>query len=141
MGSLKGPVIILEDDLEEREMLEEVLKKMNVKNPLKFFTSGDEFLQYLQATKDKPFLILSDVNLPRMNGLEVKRLINENEFLRKKSIPFVFISTTASRYAVEEAYNLTVQGFFVKQHSIKQMESHLRLIFEYWRECRHTNSD
>jgi CheY-like chemotaxis protein len=141
MGSLKGPVIILDDDAEERELLEEVLKKMTVKNEIKFFTNGDDFISYLKLTKDKPFIILSDVNLPGLNGMQVKKTINDSDFLRKKSIPFVFLSTTASPKAVEEAYDLTVQGYFIKQHSISSMERHLKMIFEYWRECRHTNSD
>ncbi len=57
--------------------------------------------------------------MPIMNGLELRRHIQENEGLRKKSIPFVFLSTAARPKEVEEAYNLTVQGFFVKASQIK----------------------
>jgi CheY-like chemotaxis protein len=141
MSSKNGPIIILEDDEDERHILSEVLRKINRKNEVKFFKTGVELLDYIMSTKDKPMLIISDVNVPVMNGLELRRLVNESNMLRRKSIPFVFLSTTASRKTVEEAYDLSVQGFFVKQNSYKEIERHLRMILDYWSECRHTNSD
>jgi CheY-like chemotaxis protein len=140
MGSLNGPILILEDDFEERELLSEMLKKIGNQNEIKFFDAGDVFLNYLQTTSDQPFIILSDVNLPRINGLEVKKTINDSDFLRKKSIPFVFLSTTAANKAVEQAYDLNTQGYFVKQPTIDGIENHLRIILEYWRECKHVNN-
>jgi two-component SAPR family response regulator len=141
MGSLKGPIIILEDDEDEKTILIEVMKEMQVENEIKFFTSGVELYDYLLSTNDKPFIIISDINVPRMNGLELKKAINESQTLRRKSIPFVFLSTTSVKKYVEAAYDLTAQGYFVKQNSFKDIERHLRMIFAYWRECRHTNSD
>ena len=140
MGSKKGPIIILEDDADEQELLSEVFKQMQVVNEIKFFSDGESFLQYIRTTQDQPFIIISDVNVPLLNGLEVKRIINDNTYLRQKSIPFVFLSTTAEKKAVEEAYDLTAQGFFVKQNSIQEIEINLKLILQYWSECKHTNS-
>ncbi len=140
MGSLNGPILVLEDDIEETELLSEILRKIGIQNEVKFFDSGDVFLEYLQTTSDQPFIILSDVNLPRINGLEVKKTINDSDFLRKKSIPFIFLSTTAATKAVEQAYDLNTQGYFVKQPKIDAIERHLRIILEYWRECKHINS-
>jgi CheY-like chemotaxis protein len=141
MGSQSGPIIVLEDDIDEKEILEQAIKKCGLMNEIKFFSSGDVFLDYLRSTADRPFIILSDVNLPRMGGMETKRVINGEDFLRRKSIPFIFLSTNASPGAVEEAYDLTVQGYFLKQNSMAAIEKSLRLIFEYWKECKHTNSD
>jgi CheY-like chemotaxis protein len=140
MGSKKGPIIILEDDADEQELLAEVFTKMQVSNEVKFFTDGESFLKYLRSTPDQPFIIISDVNIPMLNGLEVKAIINRDDFLRKKSIPFVFLSTSAEKKAVEEAYDLTAQGYFLKQNTINEIERHLRLILDYWSECKHTNS-
>ena len=140
MGNKKGPIIILEDDADEQELLAEVFEKMHVSNEVKFFADGESFLKYLRSTPDQPFLIISDVNIPMLTGLEVKAIINGDDFLRKKSIPFVFLSTSADKKAVEEAYNLTAQGYFLKQNTINEIERHLRLILDYWSECKHTNS-
>jgi CheY-like chemotaxis protein len=140
MGSLKGPIIILEDDPDEKELLEEAIRPLS-NNEIKFFSTGDAMLKYLEETKDRPFVILSDVNVPGLTGLQLKKKINETPFLRRKSIPFVFLSTTANQKSVEAAYDLNSQGFFIKQDSLKEIQRHLSLIFGYWSECRHTNSD
>ena len=88
--SKQGPILIIEDDQDDQYLLEEVFSALNIKNELKFFENGHFALEYLQTTKDKPFIILSDVNLPGMSGPDLKRSINENDRLRRKSIPFVF---------------------------------------------------
>lgn len=139
MASIKGPIIFLEDDADEQEILKEVVQRV-VPNDIKFFTDGESLLHYLRTTAEQPFIIISDVNVPVMNGLEVKRIVNADDFLRRKSIPFVFLSTSAERKAVEDAYDMNSQGFFLKQNTMTGIETHLRLIFDYWTHCRHTNS-
>lgn len=141
MGSIKGPLIILEDDEDEKMILSEVISNIGISNEVRFFDTGTDLIDYLLVTKDRPFLIISDVNIPRMNGLEVKDKINKSDFLRRKSIPFVYLSTSATMKSVEKAYDLNAQGYFLKQNSIADIEQHLRIIFDYWRSCRHTNSD
>src|SRR5688572_21224079 len=98
--SKQGPIMIIEDDRDDQYLLEEVFSLLNIKNELKFFENGNKALQYLNTTTDSPFIILSDVNLPGMNGPEFKRTINENPALRRLSIPFVFLTTTADPKAV-----------------------------------------
>lgn len=139
MASIKGPIIFLEDDADEQEILKEVVQRI-VANDVRFFTDGETLLHYLRTTAEQPFIIISDVNVPVLNGLEVKRIINADDFLRRKSIPFVFLSTSAERKAVEDAYDMNSQGFFLKQNTMTSIEAHLRLILGYWTHCRHTNS-
>ncbi len=135
-----GPIIIAEDDLDDQEIMREVFESLSIKNPLRFFTDGEEVLQYLQTTTEQPFIIISDVNLARMNGLELRRRINADEKLRQKSIPFVFLTTGATHHYVQEAYNLMVQGFFKKENNFRQIQNTIRMIIEYWLICRHPNS-
>jgi CheY-like chemotaxis protein len=135
-----GPIIILEDDLDDQEILREVLEELKVPYRIDFYTQAKDVLEYLYTTPEKPFIIFSDVNLPSMNGLELRRIINEDDYLRQKSIPFVFLSTSADEFAVKEAYNLTVQGYFVKQHSIPDIKATVKLVIEYWERCKHVGS-
>lgn len=135
--SVTGPIIIAEDDDDEQEILQTVFQSLGVRNELKFFHNGRQILDYLIITPEKPFLIISDINLPLMNGLELREAIYNNPYLRRKSIPFVFLSTTGDKQVVEKAYELTVQGFFVKQNTIKEIEDCLRMILDYWRNCKH----
>lgn len=140
MQKTSRPIIIVEDDLDDQEIMQEVLNDLQVGYRIDFYTHAQELLDYLYTTNEQPFLILSDVNLPSMNGLELRKIISENEYLRLKSIPFVFLSTSCDEYAVKEAYNLTVQGYFVKQHSIPDIKATMKLIIEYWEKCEHINS-
>ena len=140
MPKASRPIIILEDDMDDQEIMREVLEDLQVPYRIDFYVHAKDLLDYLYTTKEVPFLILSDVNLPSMNGLELRKIIFENEYLRIKSIPFIFLSTSSDEFAVKEAYNLTVQGYFVKQYSIPDIKATLKLIINYWEQCEHVNS-
>jgi CheY-like chemotaxis protein len=138
--SKRGPIIIAEDDQDEREILLQAFKSLGVRNEIKFFDHGQQVLDYLNATTDKPFIIICDINLPVMNGLELRSAINKNDYLRRKSIPFVFLTTYTNPDSVTRAYEMTVQGFFVKENTIQTIEQSLRVILEYWKQCKHPNN-
>ncbi len=140
MHKASRPIIILEDDMDDQEIMREVLEDLQVPYRIDFYVQAKDLLDYLYTTKETPFLILSDVNLPTMNGLELRKIILENEYLRIKSVPFIFLSTSSDEFAIKEAYNLTVQGYFVKQCSIPDIKATLKLIINYWEQCEHINS-
>ena len=140
MHDAKRPIIILDDDMDDQEIMREVLEDLQVPYRIDFYMHAKDLLDYLYTTKEVPFLIFSDVNLPSMNGLELRKIIFENEYLRIKSIPFIFLSTSSDEFAVKEAYNLTVQGYFVKQYSIPDIKATIKLIINYWEQCEHVNS-
>ena len=134
--SKSGPILIVEDDHDDQNLLEEVFASLNISNELKFFDNGKTALDYLYTTADKPFLILSDVNLPGMSGPDLKKSINEDEKLRRKSIPFVFLTTSADPRSVAEAYELMVQGYFQKANKISDLKLMVNMIVEYWMESK-----
>jgi CheY-like chemotaxis protein len=135
-----GPIVIVDDDSDDQELMREILVEMQVKNEIISFENGKNALEYLRSTNDQPFFILCDINMPVMNGIEFRRQIDKSEHLRKKSIPFIFLSTTASSVVVLEAYELTVQGFFKKEQSVTGIKAMLQSIVEYWQRCRHPNA-
>lgn len=134
------PIVIVDDDPDDRFLINEILHKIEVKNPLIFFSDGAEALGYLTQANVRTFLILCDVNMPVMDGLQLQKAIDEDPGLKKKSIPFIFLSTTATPVEVNEAYGNAVQGFFEKGKNLEELEGRLRLIIEYWRECKHPSS-
>ncbi len=138
--SVKGPIIIIEDDLNDLDVITAALKENQVKNELKSFTNAREALNYFLVTKDLPFLILCDIRIPGMNGLEFRKTVNENEFLRKKSIPFLFYTAAVSQQIINVAYDLTVQGFFEKPDNFDELKSQLGCIISYWTKCLHPNN-
>jgi CheY-like chemotaxis protein len=114
MNSSGDPIIFIDDDVDDHFIFREICKNLQLVNDLKFFNNGDAVLEYLQTTEDKPFIIFCDINMPQMNGLQLKENINGDKKMREKSIPFVFFSTAASHTQIRQAYNLTVQGFFLQ---------------------------
>jgi CheY-like chemotaxis protein len=92
---------------------------------------------YLETTTDKPFLIFSDINLPIMSGADFKRKLNEVEKIRRKSIPFVFLTTTSNHAAVLDAYESLAQGFFTKPNNMDSLRKMVEMILNYWKISRH----
>jgi CheY-like chemotaxis protein len=135
-----GPIIIVDDDREDQEMIAEVIKMNGISNQLKFFSDGEEALQYLHTTTDNPFLIICDINMPVMNGLELRNQINATPHIANKSIPFIFYTTHAEKHAVEKAYSLSVQGFFQKPATIEEMKKLLQMMIGYWMTCHHPSN-
>jgi len=138
--SLKGPIISIEDDADDQYLLQSVLEEMQISNKLYFFNNGLDALNYLQETKEQPFLILCDINMPVMNGLELRQTIDNNEYLKKKAIPFVFLSTSGSANLVEVAYESTIQGYYKKASGFDAFKNQIALIIEYWKACLHPNN-
>ncbi len=130
-----GPIIVIEDDLDDQDILTEIFNKLNYKNEIIFFTDGNAALEYLDREETSPFLILSDINMPKINGFELRNKIHVNEKLQLKCIPYLFFTTGANKKTVIDAYALSVQGFFKKPHSIAALKETIRKIVEYWQEC------
>jgi CheY-like chemotaxis protein len=138
--SKRGPIIIAEDDHDERDIFLQAFKSLGVRNEVKFFDNGQLVLDYLINTTDKPFIIICDINLPVMNGIELRNAINKDDALRRKSIPFIFLTTYSSQEWINHAYEMMVQGFFIKENTIQAIEHSLRCILDYWMKCKHPNS-
>jgi CheY-like chemotaxis protein len=134
-----GPIIIIEDDLDDQEFLTEIFQKLNYQNAVLFFFDGHQALEYINTTGDLPFLILSDINLPKLGGFELREKLKTDEKLSNKCIPYLFFSTAADQKSVIEAYSLSVQGFFVKPNSMSELEKTISVIMEYWRRCAAPN--
>jgi len=132
-----GPIIIIEDDKDDQELLNEIFLELKVPNIVKFFSSCIQAFDYLITTIERPFLIISDINLPAMTGLELCRRIYEHESLKKKTIPFIFLTTTNDQMVIAKAYEMFIQGFFVKPSSLNELKDTIRMIVEYWKFSRH----
>jgi CheY-like chemotaxis protein len=134
------PIMIVEDDQDDCDLIAAALQEIGVSRELRCFSNGEEALKFLQSTAEIMFLILSDINMPKMNGLELKKRINEDEELKKKSIPFIFLTTSVAERSVNQAYEMLVQGYFKKPDTFEEMKTLLSLNVQYWARCEHPNS-
>jgi DNA-binding NtrC family response regulator len=136
----EGPIVIVDADDKTREFYSDVIKTIDVHSEVRFFEKGQHLLDYLYTTNEKPFIILSEINLPGMNGLEMKERINKDDFLKEKAIPFIFISSNTSAESVRKAYKLNVQGYFEKPRDLAYVEHLMVRIFDYWEMSKHINN-
>lgn len=134
-----GPIIIIEDDKGDQALLLEVFEELNFINEIFFFRDGEKALEYLTISATEPFIILSDINMPKLNGLELREKIHLNEDLRIKCIPYLFFSTSTEQKFVVDAYSKSVQGFFVKPYSFEELKQTVKIIVEYWQKCESPN--
>lgn len=135
-----GPIIVIEDDADDRDLLAIIFKELNYPNEIAFFLDGEEALEYLKDERIYPFLILSDINLPKLNGFELRKMVHTNEGLSAKCIPYLFFSTSVDKKAVYDAYTMSVQGFFLKPNTYDHLKHTIQVIIQYWNECYSPNS-
>jgi CheY-like chemotaxis protein len=137
MISKNGPILIVEDDEDDKDIILSIISDMKLHNEVFTFVNGEQAYEFLLESPKQPFLILCDINMPRMNGIDLKRKIEENEHLRYKSVPFIYFTTSYNQEEIRRAYDLIVQGFFIKENSYEALKETLRLIVTYWQKCKH----
>lgn len=130
-----GPIIIIEDDEDDQEVLHDVFLSLDYPNEILFFGDGEAALNFLLGTDIDPFIIFSDINMPKLSGMELREKIHQNESLRLRSIPYLFFSTTAEQKHVVDAYSKSIQGFFIKPNSYDELRETMKTIIEYWLKC------
>jgi CheY-like chemotaxis protein len=130
-----GPIIVIEDDIDDQAILIEIFDELGYENKIIYFQDGNKALEYLNDTEVQPFLILSDINMPRINGFELRSKVFTNEQLQTKCIPYLFFTTSGTKKSVIDAYAMSVQGFFIKPNSMEKLKDTIRKIVEYWKEC------
>lgn len=132
-----NPILIIDDDQDDLELINEVANFLKIDRPISFFKSGDELVNYLKSQTLAPFLIICDVNLPGKDGFEIKKQISDSTELKYASVPFIFWSTSASEKQIQYAYDLPAQGFFFKPTNFDDLCETFQTILAYWTKCQH----
>ena len=127
-----NPIYIVDDDRDEEVILLEAMQELGLSNKMEFYHTAEELLDELKVNPVVPFIIISDINLPRMDGFELRSRIMEQADIIEKSIPFIFWSTTASSAQVKKAFEMSVHGFFIKGRNYQDIKEGLNDIIHYW---------
>ena len=135
-----GPIIIIEDDLDDQFVLEEVFSELGYANQRKYFENGRAALDYLYSTKERPFIIISDINLPELSGLELRRKVQTDAELSLRCIPYVYFTTAINQQVVIDAYSTSAQGFFVKPAEFDEIKTTIKVMIDYWKRCAAPNN-
>ena len=130
-----GPIVVIEDDKDDQEILQEIFNELGYLNEIVFFLDGEKALEYVNKGNVFPFLILSDINMPKLSGLDLKKKIHTDAQLQYKCIPYLFFTTSAGKKSVIDAYSMSAQGFFIKQTAHNELVRTIKTIVEYWQLC------
>jgi CheY-like chemotaxis protein len=131
MPSSKPVTILLaEDDDVDVQALRWAFDKLKIANPLVVAHDGVEAWEVL-ATLPRPYLIITDINMPRMNGIEFLRKLRQSEQYRD-SIVFVLTTSNDEQDKID-AYNLNVAGYMLKSDMGTSFTRAIGLIENYWK--------
>lgn len=130
-----GPIIIIEDDQEDQEFMKDAIAELSFTNEIIIFSDAEKALTFLTTTAVEPFIIFSDVNMPKLGGMELRTKLHEHDDLRVKAIPFIFLTTSAGHQAIVDAYTQSIQGFFIKPSTFSGLKKLLHTIVGYWQNC------
>lgn len=126
------PIIIIDDDDEDLDLIKDAFAQLKIENEIIVFNTGFKFLDFIRETNNRAFFILCDINMSRISGLELKKFLYDDEHLRLKCVPFIFLSTSGASTEVLKAYSYGVQGYFVKPPTFEKIKDMLQFIITYW---------
>ena len=130
-------ILIVEDDPNDAELITRALKKHNLANKLVLLKDGAEALDFLfgqgdfaQMDDGKPRVILLDLKLPKVNGIEVLRKIKSEE--RTKKIPVVILTSSREDRDLKDAYDLGVNSYVTKPIQFDEFAKVVSELGMYW---------
>lgn len=127
----KKPILLVEDDQVDAMTVRRALNQLSVTNELEVAKNGVEALHFLRQGKNtKPCLILLDLNMPRMNGLEFISEVKKDNSLKR--YPIIILTTSNEEQDKRDCYALGIAGYFVKPVDYNDVVKIFRTINEYW---------
>ncbi|AVH69290.1 response regulator [Nostoc sp. 'Lobaria pulmonaria (5183) cyanobiont'] len=146
---LHEPLLVVEDSNEDFRMLQRLMQRMSVQNPIHRCTNGDEVLEFLSQqgnnayAQDKdlpnskvalrPSVILLDLNLPGIDGRDIlDRLKQDKSF---KGIPIVVFTTSSNPKDIELCYQKGANGYLVKPMDAQELKKTIQAFVDYWLEA------
>lgn len=132
------PILMADDDEDDQMLTKDAFEEGRLSNPLFFVKDGLELLDFLRnqgAFTDKskyprPGLVLLDLNMPRMDGKQVLKIIKSDPDL--KTIPIVILTTSQQESEIAQTYASGANSFIVKPVRFEDMVGTLRVLGEYW---------
>jgi len=132
-------VLVVEDNPNDVAIIKRAMRKSDVKCELNFARDGEEALDFLYGQGEfedapRPDLILLDLNLPKINGLEVLAKIKEDD--RLKRLPVIVLTISEREEDMVKAYNSGAASYMTKPVDSKDFERLIQTVQEYWRIAR-----
>lgn len=125
-------VLLIEDDKIEQMKLQRVTSKFDMNLEIATAENGEQALEIL-STLEEVNLIVLDLNMPRMNGLEFLTELRKNE--KWKYVPVIILTTSSHKEDIQRSYRLGISGYLVKPLRYEDYSSLVSAMFNYWTNC------
>ncbi len=125
------PILLVEDDQVDVMTVKRAMQEIHVTNTVVNCENGEEALKFLRdPDNEKPCIILLDLNMPIMNGIEFLRVIKQDELLKR--IPVVVLTTSEEQPDKIKSFDLGVAGYMAKPVDYRQFVEVMRTLDAYW---------
>ena len=125
------PVLLVEDDKVDALTVKRAFRELDISNSIINVGNGEEALDYLNNQKNKkPCMILLDINMPKMNGIEFLKCFRQKEMF--KYIPIIVVTTSLDDGDKYEKFSLSVSGYMVKPIEYNLFLNTINTIKSYW---------
>jgi DNA-binding response OmpR family regulator len=125
------PLLLVEDDSVDAMTVKRAIKELKFTNTLIHTLNGEEALEYLRGIGNKkPCIILLDLNMPRMNGIEFLKATKSDEKLKR--IPIIVLTTSREEQDKIDSFKLGVAGYMLKSINYKEFVEIIKAISLYW---------
>lgn len=123
-------ILLIEDDTIEIMKLERTVSKLGVNHKITQAKNGEAALEFLKSDNRLPDIILLDLNMPRMSGIEFLKILKDDEKLR--FLPTIVLTTSENRVDLLECYKIGIAGYVIKPLKYEDYEHKLKRVLEYW---------
>lgn len=127
---MMGSILLVEDTEDDIELTRRALKKNRLTNPLVVARDGQEALDYLLGDVELPAIILLDLQLPKIGGLEVLRRLKSDP--RTRLIPIIILTSSREERDVVDGYTNGANSYIRKPVDFKQFTEAVRQLGLYW---------
>ena len=125
------PILLVEDDNVDAMTVRRALKDLNVPNGIVHQLDGENALEYLRSSdNERPCVILLDLNMPRMNGIDFLKIIKNDDEL--KQIPVIVMTTSKDERDKMESFEFSIAGYIIKSTDYKKLVESLKILNLYW---------
>ncbi|MEO9513158.1 MAG: response regulator [Flavobacteriaceae bacterium] len=122
-------VLFIEDDMIETMKLQRAISKFQSKHKIIEAKNGEEAMDILKKG-DLPEIILLDLNMPRMSGIEFLTILKSDDKL--KYLPTIILTTSENRVDLLKCFEIGIAGYIIKPLKYEDYESKLKKVFDYW---------
>jgi len=132
MSDEKVDIVIVEDDPSDAELIARVFRKHNMVNKIVLLKDGAEALDFFFGSNanDQPKVVLLDLKLPKVNGIEVLQRLKSDE--RTKNVPVVVLTSSAENQDIKDAYKYGVNSYVTKPIRFEEFANAVSELRMYW---------